>query len=169
MEGKELNSNLAENLGEDEIAISDGINKIDVKDSIEAKKNIFYLMIKRIVDIICGIIGVIFLIPITLVVVIVRLINKENDGPIFYEQLRIGKNGKQFRMYKYRSMVMGADEKLEKYLLENQEARIEYETYKKLKDDPRVTKVGKFLRETSLDEWPQFLNLLGGSMTLIRT
>lgn len=126
-------------------------------------------MIKRIVDIICGIIGVIFLIPITLVVVIVRLINKENDGPIFYEQLRIGKNGKQFRMYKYRSMVMGADEKLEKYLLENQEARIEYETYKKLKDDPRVTKVGKFLRETSLDEWPQFLNLLGGSMTLIRT
>ena len=91
----------------------------------------------------------------------------ENDGPIFYDQLRIGKNGKVFKMYKYRSMVIGADEKLHKYLEENEEARKEYKKYKKLKNDQRITKVGNFIRRTSLDEFPQFINVLKGDMSLV--
>ena len=88
-------------------------------------------------------------------------------GPIFYKQKRIGKDGKTFEMYKYRTMVVDADEKLKQYLEENEEAREEYSKYKKLKHDPRVTKIGNFLRKTSLDEFPQLLNILKGEMTLV--
>lgn len=91
----------------------------------------------------------------------------KDNGPIFYSQYRMGKNGKLFKMYKYRSMVIGADEKLKKYLEENEEARKEYKKYKKLKHDPRVTKVGEFIRKTSLDEFPQFINVLKGDMSLV--
>lgn len=135
---------------------------------VETKKqNIGYRFIKRTVDIIGGIVGVILLIPITLIVGIIRIIKKENDGPLFYEQLRIGKNGKQFRMYKYRSMCMNADQTLKEYLEKNDEARKEYKKYKKLKCDPRITKVGKVLRATSLDEFPQLINVLKGEMSLV--
>ena len=131
------------------------------------KQNIAYSFVKRFVDIIAGIVGVILLIPITLAVEIIRIIKKENDGPLFYTQLRIGKNGKQFRMFKFRSMCMNADERLKEYLQENEEARKEYKKYKKLKCDPRITKVGKVLRATSLDEFPQLINVLKGDMSLV--
>ena len=131
------------------------------------KQNIAYRFTKRFVDIIAGIVGVILLIPITLVVELIRIIKKENDGPLFYTQLRIGKNGKQFKMYKFRSMCMNADERLKEYLQENEEARKEYKKYKKLKCDPRITKVGKVLRATSLDEFPQLINVLKGDMSLV--
>lgn len=131
------------------------------------KQNIAYRFVKRLVDIIAGIVGVIFLIPITIVVEIIRIVKKENDGPLFYTQLRIGKDGKQFRMFKFRSMCMNADEKLKEYLQENEEARKEYKKYKKLKCDPRITKVGKVLRATSLDEFPQLINVLKGDMSLV--
>lgn len=135
---------------------------------VETKKqNIGYRFIKRAVDIIGGIVGVILLIPITLIVGVIRIIKKENDGPLFYEQLRIGKNGKQFRMYKYRSMCLNADQTLKEYLEKNDEARKEYKKYKKLKCDPRITKVGKVLRATSLDEFPQLINVLKGEMSLV--
>lgn len=114
-----------------------------------------------------GLIGTLILIPITLVVYIARIVNKENDGPVFYKQLRIGKNGKCFELYKYRSMVIGADKILKKYLDENEEARKEFEEYHKISQDPRITKTGKFLRKTSLDEFPQFFNVLKGNMSLI--
>ena len=123
--------------------------------------------IRRTIDIIAGIFGTILLVPITIGIYIARKILKEDDGPIFYEQLRIGKNGKEFKIYKYRSMVMHADEKLWEYLNENDEAREEYFQYKKLKNDPRITKLGKFLRRTSIDEFPQFINVLKGDMTLV--
>mgnify|MGYP005772954647 FL=1 len=134
---------------------------------VSKKQNIAFRFIKRTIDILAGIVGIILLIPITLVVAIMRIIKKENDGPIFYEQLRIGKNGKQFRMYKFRSMCLNADETLKKYLEENEDAKKEYKKYKKLKYDPRITKVGKVLRATSLDEFPQFINVLKGDMSLV--
>ena len=141
--------------------------------SLELEKNssnlfikILYSITKKIIDIIGGIVGAILLIPIIIIVYITNKVLKE-DGPIFYIQDRIGKNGKIFRMYKFRSMVVGADEKLENYLQENKEAEEEYRIYKKLKDDPRITKVGEFLRKTSLDEFPQFINVLKGDMSLV--
>ena len=121
---------------------------------------------KRLIDILWGIVGTIVLIPLTIGIAIANLICKDN-GPIFYSQYRMGKNGKLFKMYKYRSMVVGADEKLKKYLEENEEARKEYKKYKKLKHDARVTKVGEFIRKTSLDEFPQFINVLKGDMSLV--
>ena len=123
-------------------------------------------ILKRLIDILGGIVGTIVLIPLTIGIAIANLICKDT-GPIFYSQYRIGKNGKLFKMYKYRSMVVGADEKLKKYLEENEEARKEYKKYKKLKHDPRVTKVGDFIRKTSLDEFPQFINVLKGDMSLV--
>ena len=123
-------------------------------------------IIKRMMDIIGGLLGTLFLIPITFVIYISNLIVNDK-GPIFYAQKRIGKDGKVFTMYKYRSMVVDADKKLNKYLRENEEAKKEYEQYKKLKEDPRITKVGNFLRKTSLDEFPQFINVLKGEMSLV--
>ena len=131
------------------------------------KQSIVFRITKRTIDIIAGLVGTILLIPITILVWFVRIIKKENNGPLFFEQLRIGKDGKQFRMYKYRSMCMNADETLKKYLEENEAARKEYKKYKKLKNDPRITKVGCFLRKTSLDEFPQFINVLKGDMSLV--
>ena len=123
--------------------------------------------IKRLVDIIAGLVGTILLIPITICIYIAKKILKEDDGPIFYDQLRIGKGGKHFKLYKYRSMVIGADKILEEYLAENEEARIEFEQNQKLKNDPRITKLGSFIRKTSLDEFPQFINILKGDMSLV--
>ena len=122
--------------------------------------------LKRGMDILGGICGTLMLIPLTIIVWIANKKNKDN-GPIFYAQTRIGKDGKLFKMYKYRSMVVGADEILETYLKENEEARKEYKEYKKLKNDPRITKIGKILRKTSLDEFPQFINVLKGDMSLV--
>ena len=141
--------------------------KITLIECKQVKTNIAFRFAKRMIDIIAGLVGVILLVPITALVWIVRIIKKENTGPLFYEQHKNGKNGKQFRMYKFRSMCMNADEKLKTYLAENEEARKEYKKYKKLKNDPRITKVGCFLRKTSLDEFPQFINVLFGSMSLV--
>ena len=122
--------------------------------------------LKRGMDILGGICGTLILIPLTIGIWIANKLVKDN-GPIFYTQTRIGKDGKLFKMYKYRSMVVGADEILKTYLEENEEARKEYKKYKKLKNDPRITKIGKFLRKTSLDEFPQFINVLKGDMSLV--
>lgn len=122
--------------------------------------------VKRIVDILGGLVGTIFLIPLTLCIYIMNFINGDR-GPVFYVQERIGKDGQKFRMYKYRSMVIDAEEKLEKYLEENEEAKKEYKKYHKLSKDPRITKIGNFLRRTSIDEFPQFINVLKGDMSLV--
>lgn len=158
-----MNANISE-----ENIIADKTVRIqeNIKEKIDVKK-VVYKFVKRLIDILGGLVGTVLLVPITLCVFIARIILKENDGPLFYEQLRIGKNGKVFKMYKYRSMVIGADEKLFEYLEENEEARKEYKEYKKLKNDPRITKVGHFIRKTSLDEFPQFINVLKGDMSLV--
>ena len=140
-----------------------------IKDKVitNKKKQNIEKVIKRSIDILAGILGVIILIPLTIGIYIARKILKEDDGPIFYEQLRIGENGKHFRIYKYRTMVIGADEKLKKYLEENEDARKEFEENYKLKNDPRITRLGKFLRKTSIDEAPQLINVLKGEMSLV--
>ena len=124
------------------------------------------LFFKRMIDIVGAIVGIAILIPLTIVVKIVNILNKD-FGPLFYSQERIGQYGKNFKMYKFRSMVVDADEKLKELLEKNEDARNEYSTYKKLKDDPRVTPIGKFIRKTSLDEFPQFVNVLRGEMSLV--
>jgi len=134
--------------------------------TVTREREQFYRISKRIVDIIGAVIGIFFLIPLTIGIAIAKFILKEK-GPIIYTQNRIGKDGKIFKMYKYRSMVVGADEILEKYLEKNEDARKEYKINKKLKDDPRITKIGKFIRKTSIDEVPQFINVLKGEMSLV--
>lgn len=134
---------------------------------VTKSQNVFYNIVKRTFDIIAGLVGTIILVPLTLFVIMLRLIKNEHDGPIFYEQLRIGKNGKVFRLYKFRTMHIDADKKLEEYLASNKEAREEYKKNKKLRNDPRISKVGQVLRKTSLDEFPQFLNVLMGHMHLV--
>lgn len=124
------------------------------------------IVVARIIDILGGLVGCVLVIPIMFAVIINNIKDKD-FGPIFYVQKRIGKNGKLFNMYKFRTMIDGADEKLAEILENDEMARREYKKYKKLKDDPRITKFGDFLRKTSLDEFPQFLNVLKGEMTLV--
>jgi len=90
-----------------------------------------------------------------------------DGGKPFYSQLRVGKGGKRFRMWKLRSMVCDADERMEAYLATHPEARLEWDLTQKLKDDPRITRIGKVLRQTSLDELPQLWNVLMGEMSLV--
>lgn len=127
---------------------------------------IFYLVCKRFVDIIVGIIGMVLLIPIMFFVKIAYLINGDRD-PILFKQLRIGKDGKEIEIYKIRSMVIDADKLLMEMLEMDPKIKAEYQETKKLKNDPRITKVGAFIRKTSLDEFPQFINILKGDMTLV--
>ena len=155
-----------------EMEIIPNINSIEnesVNEESHKNKKLILIekFIKRFVDIVAGLVGIIILIPLTIGIYIARKILKEDEGPIFYDQLRIGKNGKHFKIYKYRTMVMGADEKLEAYLEENEDAKKEFEKNQKLKNDPRITKLGNFLRKTSVDELPQLINVLKGEMSLV--
>ena len=121
--------------------------------------------LKRLLDIIAGIIGSILLIPLS-VFVKVQFLRENDKGSIFFVQNRIGKDGKTIRIYKYRSMVENAESILME-LMRNDDIAQEYQKNKKLKDDPRITKIGKLLRKTSLDEFPQFINVLKGDMSLV--
>ncbi|QOW29942.1 sugar transferase [Bacillus cereus] len=124
-----------------------------------------YLCLKRVMDLSGAIVGLIIFSPIFLLISILYMIG-DNKGPVFFKQIRMGKNGKEFYIYKFRSMIVNAEEKLrsnevlyKKYIDNN---------YKlEPSEDPRITKVGQFLRKTSLDELPQFLNVLKGDMSLV--
>ena len=129
-------------------------------------KRMIYLIVKRAFDIFCSIIGLILLIPVTWVVKICYILTGDFKT-IFYAQKRIGKDGKIFYLYKFRSMVPNADEKLKELLENDKEAAREYKLNKKLENDPRITKIGKLIRKTSIDEIPQFVNVFKGEMTMI--
>ena len=122
--------------------------------------------LKRVMDIGIGIVGGVSLIPLTILVWI-KTNSEERKHGLFFTQDRIGKDGKSIKIYKYRSMVTGADKILEEMMAKDEKIREEYEKNKKLKDDPRITKVGEFLRRTSLDEFPQFINVLKGEMSFV--
>lgn len=120
-----------------------------------------YEVIKRLIDVICSFIGVVVLSPLFIIIAII--IKTTSKGPVFFSQKRVGKNGKEFDMYKFRSMVVNAEELKEKLAAKNEMSGPMF----KMKDDPRVTKVGKFIRKTSLDELPQLWNVLKGDMSLV--
>ena len=121
---------------------------------------------KRIADICLSIIGIMLLIPMSTVIFVINLLTA-NKGSVFYKHKRVGKNGKMFTMYKFRTMYEGADKDLEQIFNKNKEYKEEWEKSFKLQKDPRVTKVGKFLRRTSIDEIPQFINVLKGDMSIV--
>ncbi len=130
------------------------------------KKRYFYFGCKRVFDILCSVVGIIFLIPICLCVKIAYMCTGDFHG-IFYKQIRLGKNGKKIWIYKLRTMVPNAEEILQNWLNHNPEKREEYLKDRKIDNDPRITKIGNFLRKTSLDEFPQFINIFKGDMSLI--
>lgn len=154
-------------VGEEAILQETTINNINIMKKDKTNKKVLYKFTKRIIDIIGSIIGILILIPTTLIIYLARKVLKEDKGPLFYEQLRYGKNGKVFRLYKFRTMCIGADKKLKEYLENNDEAREEFEKTHKLQNDPRITKIGNFLRKSSLDELPQMINILKGDMSFV--
>lgn len=119
-----------------------------------------YLILKRLIDVICSLLGLIVLSPLLLVIM---LIIKKDGGPIFFKQVRVGYKGKKFNMYKFRSMVVNAEELKAKLMDQNEMTGPMF----KMKDDPRVTKIGKFIRRTSIDEIPQLINIIKGDMSLV--
>lgn len=128
-------------------------------------KKYLYFGVKRLFDILIALIGCFFLLPVILIVKISYLLHKDFDS-IFFRQKRIGKNGKEFNLYKFRSMVPNADEVL-KELLKDPKYKEEWDLNQKFEHDPRITSMGNILRKTSLDELPQFINILIGDMSLI--
>lgn len=121
------------------------------------------LMIKRLFDIIGGIVGLV--ITGVLCIVLIPAIKMDSPGPVFFSQTRIGKNGRRFKIWKFRSMYQDAEARLKDLLKDNEMNGLMF----KMKDDPRVTRVGGFIRRTSLDEFPQFWNVLKGDMSLVGT
>ena len=120
-----------------------------------------YLPLKRLIDIIGASIALLLFSPIFIIVIIA--IKLTSPGSVFFEQIRVGKNGRPFKMYKFRSMIKDAD-KLKDSLLHLNENN---EQFFKIKEDPRVTRIGRFLRRSSIDELPQLLNVLLGHMSLV--
>jgi len=121
--------------------------------------------LKRLIDISICVVGGLLILP--FVGVLALLIKLDSPGPVFYGHHRLGKDGKFFTAWKFRSMVSNSREVLENLLASNPAIRSEWETNHKIHDDPRITKMGKFLRKTSLDELPQVWNVLKGEMSLV--
>lgn len=134
-------------------------NQIEVEAKGEKK---VYLFLKRTVDILGSGIGLIVLSPVFLIVALAIKI-EDSKGSVLFSQKRVGQHGKEFNMYKFRSMVSNAEELKEKLLKQNEMSGPMF----KMKNDPRITKVGKFIRKTSIDELPQLLNVLKGEMSLV--
>lgn len=127
------------------------------------KKKPFYEFIKRAFDIFSSLIAMILLSPVILILAIAVKVD-DPKGKIFFAHKRVGKNGKEIKILKFRSMVHNAEELIEKFTPEQKE---EYYANFKLDNDPRVTKLGNFLRKSSLDELPQLLNILAGNLSLV--
>lgn len=128
---------------------------------IVVKGGKIYGFFKRIFDIFCSLLAIIVLSPI--LIIIGLLVKTTSRGPMLYVSTRIGKNGKEFKFYKFRSMKKDADKELEGLLDQNETQGITF----KMQDDPRITKFGKFIRKTSLDELPQLFNILKGDMSIV--
>ena len=141
----------------DEVAIS-----IDISDVL-VKESILYSVTKRLIDIVGSLCGIILLSPLFLIVsILIKL--EDPKGKVIFGHMRVGKDGRLFPCLKFRSMFSNAEEMKKNF---TEEQKREYAETFKLKDDPRITKVGKFIRKTSLDELPQLFNILKGDMTIV--
>ena len=127
----------------------------------DKKKKVGYIFVKRLADVVLSSIGIIILSPVMLIISI--LIKFESRGSILFAQERVGLNGKIFKMYKFRSMIANAEEVKKKLLDQNEMSGPMF----KMKNDPRITKIGKFIRKTSIDELPQLINVIKGEMSLV--
>ena len=136
-------------------------SKVVLLNRDKIKSRFIYHSIKRIFDIVAAACGIIILSP--LMIIIAVLIKGEDHGPIFYKQVRVGKNGKTFEMYKFRSMFVNAYQMLAELREQND---VDGPMFK-MKKDPRITKIGHFIRKHSLDELPQFINVIKGDMSLV--
>lgn len=141
----------------DDSAISIEIEHLKIKNSV------FYLFIKRVLDFIGALVGLILLSPI-MVIVAIAIKLEDPNGNIIFGHMRVGKDGNMFPCLKFRSMFSNAEEMKKNF---TEEQKREYAETFKLKDDPRITKVGNFIRKTSLDELPQLFNILKGDMTIV--
>lgn len=133
-----------------------------IDECVEKSKVKVYDFVKRIIDIIIGVIGLIICLPIFVIIGII--IKIDSKGPIFFKHKRIGKHGKKIEIYKFRTMMDNAEEAMKNF---TEEQKKEFAENFKLENDPRVTRVGKILRKTSLDELPQIINILKGEMSII--
>ena len=139
--------------------------QVKTKSSVSVKEAL-YATVKRTIDILGSFVGLLLLVPIILIIKVISLTHGDFHS-IFFTQNRIGKNGKEFKFFKFRSMVPNADVVLEELLKNDPEAAKEYKLNKKLTNDPRITSVGKIIRKYSIDELPQLINVFLGNMTLI--
>ncbi len=136
--------------------------------ALEMRQNLLYRrnrIAKRLIDLLLLMLGVLLFIPLTFLIAIAILI--ESGRPVFFKHERIGRGGKSFIAYKYRTMLKGADEVLQRAIREDPELKEEWEASRKLKHDPRLTRLGKVIRRLSLDELPQLWNVLKGEMSLV--
>nr|WP_038266606.1 sugar transferase [Peptoclostridium litorale] len=121
-----------------------------------------YIVSKRIMDIILSLAGIVFFFPLFILAAL-AIKAEDPNGPVIFKQMRVGKNGKTFKMYKFRSMVTDAEQLVEKLMDKNELSGPVF----KMKDDPRVTRTGKFIRKTSIDEIPQLINIIMGDMSIV--
>ena len=135
------------------------------KSLLQRIERTMYFSIKRLFDIVCSLLGILVLIPVAIITKLCYIATGDKE-PIFYKQKRIGKKGKPIYIYKFRTMVSNADEVL-KDLLKNPEYKKEWDLNQKFENDPRITKMGNILRKISLDELPQFINVIKGDMSMI--
>ena len=150
--------------GFDEAVGLTGDPKVLAASAIPRRRGLYRNFFKRVFDVTAIVLAAPVVVP--LVVTLAVMVARDGGKP-FYSQMRVGKGGRRFRMWKLRSMVCDADERMEDYLAAHPEARLEWDTTQKLRDDPRITRVGKILRQTSLDELPQLWNVLIGEMSLV--
>lgn len=129
---------------------------------LDSQDSKVYFVIKRVIDIVLAAIGLLVFSPIMLIVVIAIKL-EDFKGPVLFSQERVGKLGEIFKMYKFRSMYVDAEQRLQELQHLNEQTGPVF----KIKDDPRITKVGKFIRKTSLDELPQLVNVLRGEMSIV--
>jgi exopolysaccharide production protein ExoY len=132
---------------------------------VSLEKPALALSAKRLVDVSIAFLALVLLGPLLAAICMVMRIS--DPGPVLFRQTRIGKGGREFPCYKFRSMVLDADKILNEHLRQNESARQEWETNQKLTVDPRITRLGSFLRKTSLDELPQLFNVLAGDMSIV--